>query len=233
MKVYQLESDFNFSWEWRVILKREEDQRLSVISALNNRKKIEIANHDQIEMLLINKEEKELRKEEPFLADMIYWTDDITLNAYNANQGVVISTKLKDILSKYKLPKHNIYPLKIINTETLDVNLDYHLLHIYGSISDITLFAESEYTLQNIIDLTIIQKNIGVYKDFQEFSIERKKNIRNKNIVTEITKRVIQTTYDVMPSYSNNIYVSEKLVAEKDKLTGVVFNELEDIVIKE
>ena len=233
MKVYKLESDFNFSWEWQVILKREEDQRNSVIGALNNDKKIEIASNDRIEMLLINKEEKELREEKPFLADMIYWTDDITLNAYNADQGVVISTKLKNMLAKYNLPKHNIYPLKIINTETLDVNLDYHLLHIYGSISDITLFAESEYTYRPRFSDDIIKKTVGEFKTLSDYSKAEKIHRREKKIAIDMTERVIQTTYDVMPSYSNNIYVSEKLVAEKDKLTGVVFNELEDIVIKE
>lgn len=144
-KVYNLEVDNQKYWEWRIVLSEKEDKRFNVIENLDNNKQILVPETEKIRLFLINLEEKSLRKEKSFQSDIIYWTDDITLGAFSPSNGIIISKRLKKILTSYSLPHHYIYPVEIINAETLETNYDYYLLQVLGNINEITNFKESIY----------------------------------------------------------------------------------------
>jgi hypothetical protein len=57
------------------------------------------------------------RREKPFSSDLIYWYDDITLNAYAGLNGLIVSPRLKRFLEKFSLGDHKFYEVEIINSE--------------------------------------------------------------------------------------------------------------------
>lgn len=144
-KIYNLKLDSQKYWEWRIVLSEKENKRFNVIENLDNNKQILVPETEKIRLFLINLKEKSLRKEKPFQSDIIYWTDDITLGAFSPSNRIIISKRFKKNLNSYSLPHHYIYPVEIINAETLETNHDYYLLQVLGNINEITNFKKSIY----------------------------------------------------------------------------------------
>ena len=232
-KVYKVVVDDRLSSEWKVVLSDKENKRLDVINKIDSDDKIFLKDNDRIKFFLINIESnKKLRKEKKFQSDIIHWKDDITLGAFKPSNGVVISRNIKNSLEKYSLPNHNIYPLEIIDAETLEIDENYYLLQILGNINDITNFKESEYTYVPRRSDEIIKIEKGGFNNYKEYSEKHDKLFFDESIRVSITSRIIETNTDIIPSYSNNIFVSELFLKEKDKLNGILFKEQDDMTIK-
>ena len=232
-KVYTIEVDDNLFWEWKVALSDKENKRLDVINKIESDEEIALKKEDRIKFFLINIEsDKKNRVEKPFQSDIIYWTDDVTLGAFKASNGVVISEKLKNSLKNHSLPKHYLYPLEIINAETLETNKSYYLFQVLGNQNDLTNFKESEYTYTPRRSEEVIKKVKGGFNNYKEYSEEHDRLFFEERIRVSFTPRVIETNNDIIPSYSNNILISESFVKEKNNLKGVIFKEQGDIVIK-
>ncbi|MCG8207853.1 hypothetical protein [Tenacibaculum finnmarkense] len=233
-KVYEIEVDDNLFCEWKVVLSDKENKRLDIINKIESDDKIILKGEDKIKFFLINIEpDKKQRTEKSFKSDIIYWTDDITLGAFNASNGVVISQKLKNSLDHYSLHNHYIYPLEIIDAETLETNDNYYLLQILGNINDLTNFKESEYTYTPRRSKEIIKKEKGVFSNYKEYSEEHDKLFFNERIRITITSRIIESKNDVIPGYSNSIFISEDFLKEMNNLTGIIFTEQKDLFIKD
>nr|WP_299035693.1 hypothetical protein [uncultured Tenacibaculum sp.] len=237
-KVYNLEVDNQKYWEWRIVLSEKEDKRFNVIENLDNNKQILVPETEKIRLFLINLEEKSLRKEKSFQSDIIYWTDDITLGAFSPSNGIIISKRLKKILTSYSLPHHYIYPVEIINAETLETNYDYYLLQVLGNINEITNFKESIYIYIKRNEKRkkeVIKTVKGAFVNYDDYHLQKRKMFydepdRKKRINININ-RILETSYDVLPSFLNILRVTEDFLIENNNLEGIKFEEVKDMTV--
>ncbi|CAL2093674.1 hypothetical protein [Tenacibaculum sp. 190524A02b] len=229
MKVYELSVDFKSNKEWKIILGKNEDNRFNVISNIENDLELSLKKDERIKMHLINIESKENRKEIPFNVDIIYWVDDITLNAYSPYKGIVISEKLKKKLSNYVLPPSYFYPIDIINSITGEINNNYYLFYIKKGIVDFTLFKKSEYVYtKRRIE---IKRSVGDFNTYDEFNEGYDKSYDNDGVKIKIANRCLTTIYDLIPSSLNSILVKESFLNDLSTLNGVILKERSDLFI--
>jgi hypothetical protein len=231
MKIFELSIDSNIHWEWKVVLSKKTDLLFKVIESIENDEEIVCNKDSKIQMLLVNIEKNiKKRRETPFQSDILYWTDDIVLDAYSPYKGIIISKKLKNILQSYVLPPYNLYPIDIINSENLEINTDYYLFYTKDRIIDITLFNESEYTYYK--KRKEIKRSIGDFNNYEEFNLNYHKSFNNENIKIKMTKRVVSTKNDIIPNSLNHLYVKDIFYKESKNLIGVIFKEVSSIVSK-
>nr|WP_299036056.1 hypothetical protein [uncultured Tenacibaculum sp.] len=231
MKVFEVSLNDNIHNEWNIVLSQNVDKMYDLIRKIENDEEISINKDERIQMHLINIEtNKKDRVEIPYESDILYWSNDITLGAYSPYKGIIISKNLKNILSKYNLPPHFLYPVEIVNTETLEINDDYYLFYSIGKMIDLTLFNESEYTYFK--RRKEIRKSIGDFDSYEDFDKEYDRVFDKESIKIKITKRVISTDYDLISSSLNYLCVKENFLVEKENLKGVVFKYVENIVVK-
>jgi len=214
MNFYKLKINRRVNKEWAVILPPMEDNSLQVTNKLN--KQQELVLNSPINMGLMNRQSDEtLRKEIPFQADLLYWLDDITLGASKPEGGayVIVSSKLKHILEKFKLPPHMFYPTNIYCSEIQESSMDYFLLFIYGNIRDYTNFSKSEYTYINWNTDEVVKKEYGAFKNADEYGKISVDFFRNKDIKIHISRRFFTVDFDIMWGIPNTIFINEKVKA--------------------
>ncbi len=220
MKVYEIGIDDKVNWEWRVILPKKEDSRLCVIQSLDNDKPINIEGEDRIKMFLISEQSQiKERKEKPFCSDMIYWTNDITLNADSALNGCVISKKLKEYILSFNLPQSYFYPLEITHSETKQVNYDYFLFQAITPINTLTDYSKSYYEYSRRRSNDILQTKYGVFQHYQEYSQEKKRLRRQEGVNLNISRRALIKDFDIVWQVINYIRIKEtvaKKIENKD-----------------
>ncbi len=232
-KVYKLQVDSDLFNEWKLVLSEKENKRLSVIDSIDSNERIFLKEEERIKFFLINiQSDKSLRKEKPFQSDILQWTDDITLGAFKASDGVIISEKMKNIIEKYLLPNHYFYPLDIINSETLETRDDYYLFQVLGNKNDLTNFKESEYEYIPRRSKEVIKTQKGGFNNYEEYSQEYDRLFFNDRIKLNITSRIIETKKDIIPGYSNNLFISEVLFKEIKNIVGIVSEEQKDLFLK-
>src|SRR5689334_15099453 len=136
------EGDANI--EWRAILVQGENG-YDINGTLAREEVLDMTR--PIDMFLINIiRDKAVRRQKPFEADMVYWTDDITYKAFRPRHGfaMIVSGAMKTILENFSMPDHRYYPLNLINYENREETRMYFLLQIFGSIMHITDYEMSE-----------------------------------------------------------------------------------------
>ncbi len=232
MKIFEISLNDELFNEWHVVLSQKVNIKYQVIDCIENNKEIILGKEDKIQMFLINIESnKDARKEIPFQSDILYWKNDITLDAYSPFKGIIISENLKNILSNYNLPPHFLYPLEIVNSESLELNNNYYLFYSHENMLDLTLFNESEYTYYK--RRKEIKKSVGEFNSFEEYDKEYDRVFDKENMKIKITNRVISSDYDLLPSPLNYLRVKENFMKDKNKLEGLIFKEQINLTIKQ
>jgi len=234
MKYFELQIDWRANKEWGVILPPMEDNALQITNKLTLQKELLLIR--PINMGLMNRQSDEtLRKEIPFQTDSLYWLDDITLGASKPDGGVylIISSRLKNIIEKFRLPPHKFYPTDIYCSEIQASSIDYYLLFIYGNIKDATNFEKSEYTYLDWNTGEVIRKISGAFKNAEEYGSTSVDYFRNRDIKIQISKRFFTVDYDIMWGYANCLRTTENLknAIEKENLLGIKFKLHKDFEI--
>ena len=210
MKFYSLSNDDETNWEWRAILPANEDQKFGVISKINSDEKIELGTNEKLKFHLINTQRDVPRRSEiPFESDVIYWTNDLTLNTFSAANGIIVSDKLLNALKKFHLPSYFEYPLDIINIEDQSISSDYWLVQFITPIKDFTDFSKSHYAYRPKRSKEIIRTEIGTFNSYEEYINAERISRREQKIYIDICKRSWKVNYDVAWAYLNSIVINE------------------------
>lgn len=221
MKAYSLGIDTRTNGEWRAILVKEENDKKHITDKLDRN---EIVEASVINMFLTNiVTDKNLRKEKPFETDIIYWLNDLLLDAVTAQNGIIISSRLKSFLQKFKIGDHKFYDVYITNSADRDNTALYHLFQPRTEINDITNFSKSEFAFLDKSTRQTLKTEIGSFKDYSDFSKAEHSYYDKENIVLKITTRCLRKDLDVIYGFENNLVINEKLrtkIGESD-FTGI------------
>ncbi|MAQ74808.1 MAG: hypothetical protein CL613_00580 [Aquimarina sp.] len=212
MKIYELGIDDKTNWEWRAVLPNKEDERLKITETLNIDKPLLFTSEDVINMVLINGQSvEENRKETPFKADLIYWTNDLTLNANSPNNGCIVSEKLLKLLRSFNLPEYHYYPINLINAETKDISNNYFLLQIITPLHQNTDFTKSHYKYIQRRSKEIVKEEMGAFDSFESYSEAYDKLFFENKIRIDISKRALKVKYDIIWSVINYLRIVEEV----------------------
>jgi len=230
--IFVLTINNNSNWEWRAVLHKNEDSRLGVIETINSDLELVISN-EPIKMYLINVQSvKHDRKEKPFEADLVYWLDDITLNAATPSIGacLIVSNALKSIIEQFSLPHHRFYPVNLINSEDTSQFQRYYLLHILGSIIDNTNYLKSEYSYRLKGSKEVLKKETGTFDSYESYSKAERLSRKENNIFIEVSKRVLTVEYDIVWGIINHLRINTKVknAIENSDLKGLRISPFSD-----
>lgn len=161
---------------------------------------------------------------------MIYWYDDITLNAFSASKGLIVSPALKQLLEKFNLGNHKFYETQISNIEKTDEKRTFYLFHPMTDVSSITDYERSEYCLTDYITQSEIKKEIGLFKSYANLKKANDEHFK-KNMGVRITKRSVNTEQDAIYGFTNNLIVNEriKVAVESSDIRGVKLKPFKEI----
>jgi len=231
MKFYNLKVNRRINKEWRVILPPSEDNTLQVTNKLSSEEKLDL--NRPINFGLINTEsDRSLRNETPFQVDLIYWKDDIMLGASKPEGKVfaIVSSKLRKILEKYKLPSHVFYTTNIYCGETQTSSTDYYLLFIYDRIQNYTDYSKSEFTYIDWNTKEVIKKEYGTFESAEEYGKVSVNYFRNKDIRIYVTRKFLTVDYDIIWGIPNTLFVNEhiKKTIEASDIYGVKFTPIKN-----
>lgn len=231
MNFFRLRRDFNAGWEWQAILVKDK-QGGEDFELLQSGRPIE-----KLRLYLTNRQsDLEQRKQAPFSADVIYWTDDITLNAFiPEGTYLIVSNELLDIILKYRLPEHIIYPLEIVNAEDSSRNHSYSLIQLFGWFGDYTDYSKSEYIYMPRRSKYVLKRTIGEFDSYEEYSKAYDKAFFEERIKITISKRVYTDYFDIAWGITNDFIISErlKIAIENNNFKGIelpLFNDYEVIM---
>ncbi|MFS4492459.1 hypothetical protein [Maribacter sp. 2308TA10-17] len=214
MNFYELKTDRRSNSEWNCFLSNEENQKYNIIESLEAGSKLQLSNGELLTMNLRNSlKDDGTRKEIPFEADLINWFDDISLNTYKtfAASVIIISSKFKEFLSKFTLPNHSYYNLRIINAENESNTTNYFMLHIHGNISDFTDFSKCEYTYTKWENDSFIKLEKGSFNSLEQFQIAEKEAFENDKTQIKISSRVLTGNFDIVWGFTNCLRVNEQV----------------------
>lgn len=230
MDFYKLELGYSGRFEWRAILRSEENNKYKIVNKLNNGDVLQI--DDPIQMDLININLIEDRKDfSPFDLDFIYWANDITLDAFSPNKSacVIISSKLKELIQKYSFHTHNYHEIQLNHTEE-DSFKDYYLLHILGSRMDFINYQKSSYLLKERPSRKVVEKfpNDYFFEDKQSFITKRSQLLTEKKVILDFDKVVYNVDYDILWGIPNELFICEgiKTEIENSDLQGFEVNRI-------
>jgi hypothetical protein len=152
--------------------------------------------------------------------------------------GFLITDRVKNILTKYRLPEHRFYYAEV--TDMKKNKYPYYWLQMKVDYADLKYvdIAKSEFVVKNdsiIIDPKEKTTRIEV-ESLQDFNA-KKENLSDKKIRLSrvvLNKDFADTPLDIftIPYFSNGWIISEKLKDEliKTKITGVTISVAENIV---
>jgi hypothetical protein len=161
---------------------------------------------------------------------LIYWYDDITLNAFAASNGLIVSPALKQLLEKFNLGNHKFYETQVSNIEKADEKKTFYLFHSMTDISSITDYEQSEYCLTDYNTQSEVKKEIGLFKSYADLKKANDEYFK-KNMGLRITKRSVNTELDVIYGFTNNLIVNEriKVAVESSGIKGVKLKPFREI----
>lgn len=145
--------------------------------------------------------------------------------------GVVVSKKMKDILTKFRLPEHQFYPTIIQNTTNNNFIEDYYFMKVNRITIDNQLINFELSEFQSATMYGEILKEKVIFKNLDDYLFQ-KKHLKKKDFF-EFTKLVLNTNdtgYDWFnikyPQLSSNrftAFISESLQREmlKSKIKEV------------
>lgn len=228
MDLFKLSTDFKTNWEWKVIFKKSHDNKLKLISSFQEGNRITLEEDKSIPMQLINVQgDLNERKEKPFVADLIYWTDDITLGAFKPMSSccAVVSGELKEVLDGFKLPEHYYYPIAFESSSVDDSPKKYYLLQLIGGLHDIMDYSLSTYEFYDRKSKTILKEEVGAFKNQEELTIASRKAYDEHRIRISVTRIILKLNYDILWGIPSTLYVNEKVMqaVKKHELYGIGF----------
>jgi len=201
--------------EWRAILKKDVDLDFGIINKLNEGLEPKI--DSPIEMNLINVQlpEDQCEWNEKEL-DLIYWTDDITLDAFrptNRNGSYfIISEKFKNVLNDFDLPHHFYLPIILkVQNDVPPNSKKYFILFIVGNLVDNVNYKESSYVLETKSrPKTIIERfNKKSFNSKEEYFTTKSNYRRNERQLLNFDRVVLNSNFDVMWGIPNVLYVNK------------------------
>jgi len=209
--------------EWRALLIQGTNGSYDINEIISREAELEMAG--PITMFLINViRDKPARRQKPFDADLVYWSDDITYKAFRLRDGfaVIVSEAMKAVLENFSMPKHRYYPLNLINYENRDEAQMYYLLQIFGSIMHIMDYEMSEYKYVDLKTGNIVETQKGGFANFEAFNQKRTERF-NDNVMLDFKSMALNTQHDVLWGFNNSLLVSPsaKVVLESKGLKGV------------
>lgn len=225
MTFYRVQLGDQNNLEWRAILKKEEDEKHGVIRTLNAGNKLLL--EQPINMELVNVYLKEEQKEDnPFDLDLIYWKDDLMLEAFKPKgvSCVIVSQKFKELLSKYNFHDHAFYPIHLYSSDQSTFK-EYFLLQIFDKWLQYVNYQESEFTLKDVRTRKIVDQ-INENHDFYDLDgyVDRKSMyLRNDSLLLEFSKAILTVDYDVLWAIMNELHVNDvvKNDIENSRIQGI------------
>ncbi len=127
----------------------------------------------------------------------------------------VVSKRLKDVISRYRLPSHAFYRIRISSGKD---SVDYYLLHLlYTNKIEIdyekTAFRKFDIFTDKPLSIGEVQVFFNDYEDFQSKQRELVSSSGNK-VYFESDRYVYKTEYDIFWGHAYSIFVNEKVKTE-------------------
>lgn len=216
MEFYNLTIDNIYNQEWRAILKGEENRKYQIVNTLNNGRKLEDV--EFFDMHLINIQLPEDRRDtNPLELDLIYWANDITLDAFSPNKSscILVSLKLKELLLRYQFHEHFCYTVRLFNLDGSSFK-EYYLLQITGNWFNYVDYKNSTFVLRERPSRKIVE-NIdgnGYFEDYDSYNEKRSDYLVNKNMFLDYGKVRLIVDYDILWGIPNQLRVNEVIKRE-------------------
>ena len=151
-------------------------------------------------------------------------SDILTASFMNEAEGLICNNKFLDLLNKFKLPEHKIYPFSFVRSGK--TNRDYQYIFFrkqeIGKETDFSKSTFSEVHFAKMKEVTFED-----YEDFFQYnqSLSEGKYIKVKQL--KINPASGSLNYDLISTgfYKSSIYMSAEMKAEYDKagLSGLRF----------
>ncbi len=222
MNFYRVQLGDQNNREWRAILRKEEDEKHGIISTLNAGNKLQFNNPFNME--LVNIYPKEDRKDDkPFDLDLIYWTDDLMLDAFKPKgvTCIIVSRKFMELLREYNCHNHTFYPVHLYSPDK-SVFQEYFLLQIFDKWLQFVNYKDSEYTLKEIRTRGTIDQIRGSHEfdDFESYVKRKSDYLRNESLLLDFYKAIMTVDYDILWGTMNELTVN-KLIKENIEISGL------------
>ncbi len=213
MNFYDLSVGYSNNTEWRAILEGEVNRKHQIVSTLNEGNALKLNNH--FDMRLINVHLPEDRKEKkPFELDLLYWTNDLMLDAFSPRKStcVIVSRKLKELISKYYFHEHDFYPIHLYDIDRSSYK-EYYLLQIFGKRMDYIDYQKSDYVLKERPSRKIVEQisESSKFENLSSFIDKRSKYLREKNLLLDFSREVYTVNYDVLWGTPNKLRINGKI----------------------
>lgn len=148
---------------------------------------------------------------ELILHDKAYKTNKIY--RAGASFGMIIDSKFREVISKFKLPKHHFYPVKVHHKNAI---LQYFWLHFI--VDDFWEYLDKDKSygaVENIQDIRniVVEKKIPILSNDQIISEESKYKIPLRLMIGELVMKKGFPNYDLYQTRAINYrtMISEKL----------------------
>lgn len=202
--MYQtLSVDYATNKEYRIIISEKENAAYEAASP-----------GQVINLELINSQsDKNLRKEKPFDADLLYWTDDITLRAFPPSRAnsIVVSTRLFEKLSGLNLPAFNWFAAKIDYNPQQLTDDSYKIIQFTQTIADLTDYGRSTYQYKKRRSTEVLKVTEGEYDSYEAYSKAEMYYFDEEGVKLEISKRVLIADYDIAGGIHNQLRVHKRV----------------------
>lgn len=171
--------------------------------------------------------------------DFIEWSSDFTIGGNAPEKGgafLVVSERVKTILTKYNLPKHKFYPIQIENKSRSIHDTTYFLFHMVGNgifgddFIDYEKCTFQEVTLnedeERIIVRNYPQGSVKSNDEFKKIKMNESEKIKlgtyefmgipDYTVPNDFNfmNKVFHYDYDVLWGAANQIYISEEIKNE-------------------
>lgn len=214
MNVSYLQFDRMTGGQWGALLPFEENMKYNFVANLDAFKPVP-QGEEPITMILVNPEEKENRyknNDNHFDNEILPWRDDMLFGASRSvvASKLIVSKKLKEIITQFKLPPHSIHRLEIINNDDQTDRKEYFMIHIYDRLIDHADYAKSEFKEYSTRTKEIFDIKYNVFKDVDDYFYNQTIDRENR-IYLEFNKFVLKDDYDVVWSAGANLLISDPL----------------------
>ena len=155
-------------------------------------------------------------------------TDVLSQAAISAD-GLIVSEKVKRLLSNFKLIEHFFYPIEI----EVKTDLQYYWLHLVAPLSNLDWvdFTNSSFFLKKGL------RNIGEVALSSIEDYKEKKKEQGSLIRIKASKLVLGESFNrsldlfVLPRFGTSIYISEKLKSQiiENNISGIELHEATEI----
>jgi hypothetical protein len=153
-------------------------------------------------------------------------TDVLKTLAISAS-GFVISERLKMLLESYKLERHELIPVEIINRDQIH---NYYFLHFYGlDMVNCLDYQQSIFRITKWGFRDLGLKNFDSYESYQAYI---KENDEDDSLMTPLEHVVLKEEFKDLdffsvPQFYHEMFVSERLkqCLEDNHITGFSFEE--------